>query len=151
MKKYTVLLFMSMILVLSLVGCGKKTPTCSVDNCNESIFKNELCTKHYQEEIFVGTWFAKYERQEDEGVTYKKGDKLTCTLEIYKGGTGRISWTDKGKDSSNVSLEWQVNDDGDILIVDYSIVGSERHVGFEYGEDGTLTRQDARYIVLEKQ
>lgn len=108
--------------------------------------------KHNQEDVFVGTWHAEYERQKDEGMAGKKGDKITCTIEVYKGGTGRIYWTTNGKDGSNVTIEWEVNDDGDVFTLDYSIGGTPAHIGFEYNaEDNTMIRQDMRHQVYSKQ
>ena len=151
MGKKILTVFICTLMCCIIGACGKE-PTCSADSCEESVYKNDMCKKHYQEDVFVGTWYAEFERQKDEGITGKKGDKITCTIEVYKGGTGRIYWTTNGKDGSNVSIEWEVNDDCDVLALDYSIGGHPSHVGFEYNaEDNTMIKQDARDEVYSKQ
>lgn len=152
MRKKQIGILAIIMICCFMCACGKE-PTCSYDGCEESIYKNDLCKKHYQEDTFIGTWFAAYERQEEDALFHMyKGDKMTCTIEIYKGGTGRIYETDKGKITSDVTLEWQVNDDSDVLTLDYSIGGYERHEGYEYNDtDKTLTNQSVRYIVFTKQ
>ena len=121
---------MSVMALCLLVGCGK--------------------AKKRTEADYVGTWLAEYEREEDNALG-KKGDPITCTIELYKGGTGRIKYTQNGENYSDIPTEWEMTDDCEIIKLSYSSIG-DVHMGLEYNaDDDTLIRQDERNIVFHKQ
>ena len=131
MKKIIVLILMSVMALCLLVGCGKEKKRTEAD--------------------YVGNWLAEYEREEDNALG-KKGDPLTCTIELYKGGTGRIKYTDNGKNCGNIPTEWEMTDDDEIIKVSYGDILGDVHMGLEYNaDDDTLIRQDKRNIVFHKQ
>lgn len=150
-KRRLIFVLLTVVIVCGLSACGNSNK-CNKEGCDEEKFKNELCKKHYQEDVFVGKWYAEYERQEDGWMfDEKKGDKITCTIEVYKGGTGKIYWTDKGEDTSNLSCEWEVDNDCEIMNVSYGFDGSQIKKGYEYNAtSNVLIDQSARYIILKK-
>ena len=98
------------------------------------------------EDAVVGTWKSTYETTENAIGFYSVGDVYTNTIELYKGGTGKIYWKNetRNEDGSNTSLSWETQDD--VININYSLAGSDRFVGYIYNaENDTITSADNKY------
>lgn len=99
------------------------------------------------EDDYIGTWKTTFESDQDT-VSAKKGDMITCTLEIYKGGNGKIIFENNGNEYGNSAMKWELSSDGEVLSIEYGGVSE----GFEYNKkDNTLIRQSYRDQIFEKQ
>ena len=110
MKKIIALL-LAIVMCLSMCACGT-----TGKNMKDSI---------------VGTWKYYYELTEASVYYENVGDKCVQTIELYKGGTGRIYWYNETADheGSNVPLTWEIKDD--IVNITYDI-GVVCNKGYEY-------------------
>ena len=127
-------LILALALCLSLCACGSSI---SLDSTEAFSLKDAV----------IGTWVYNYQLKESATLVGQAGDNYSKTIELYKGGTGRVYWKNEtsGKDSSNVSLTWEIVDD--VVNITYSIADSESAEGFEYNiEADTLTKVDGSAI-----
>ena len=109
--KRLMLCFLAIVMCLSLCACGT-----TGKNMKDSI---------------VGTWKYYYELAEASFPYENVGDKCVQTIELYKGGTGRIYWYNETCDheGSNVPLTWEIKDDLVNITYELGVVGS---YGYEY-------------------
>lgn len=113
MKKVLALL-LAMVLVLSLAACG-----------GQQGLKSEDC---------IGTWVNSYKLTE-HSLGGDAGDDFNNTIELYKGGTGRISWNNEttGENHGDISLKWEIADD--IINIDYEDNFGNNTLGLEYNKE----------------
>ena len=152
MKRATTIL-LALLLVLSLAACGgggTTTPTpepTQAPTATPEPTPEPLSLK----DVILGTWVCYYEFGFETGFT-SKDDILKQTIEVYKGGSGRIYWRNetRDEDSSNVPLSWTIDDE--ILNIVYSIAGSSSKEGYEYDkENDTLNSVDGKLICERQQ
>ena len=126
MKKY-IALVLALMMCLSLCACGTTSS------------ENALDVK----DAVIGTWKCYYELTEDSPPVNKAGDTYSQTIELYKGGTGKIYWYNETRnhDGINFSLTWEIEDG--VVNIAYGVFGIDSYEGLEYNfETDTLTKID---------
>ena len=124
MRKLTILL-LAAALALSLVDCGGGGSQSTVD-----------------ESTITGTWEGVFESKD------KDDDTITQTLELYKGGTGKLTSVHSNGESDNTfSGTWELKDD----VLNFSYLSTT--MGYEIKTSDnqmSLTNLEYTYITLNK-
>ncbi len=124
MRKLTILL-LAAALALSLVACGGGGSQSTVD-----------------ESTITGTWEGVFESKD------KDDDTITQTLELYKGGTGKLTSVHSNGESDNTfSGTWELKDD----VLNFSYLSTT--MGYEIKTSDnqmSLTNLEYTYITLNK-
>ena len=102
------------------------------------------CDKKLKEEDYIGTWKTEEYVSKENNATYIR------TLEVYKGGAGKIISYNVTEDeiANEMAMSWTLVEDNEILSMETQLLGT---YGFEYDkENNTLIQQDED-LVFTKQ
>lgn len=124
-------LILALVLCLSLCACG----TTNGDNTLDV------------KDAVIGTWKCYYELTKDSPPDNKAGDTYSQTIELYKGGTGKIYWYNETRnhEGNDYSLTWEIEDG--VVNITYGIFGFNSYEGLEYDfETDTLTMIDGSKV-----
>ena len=131
MKKLITLL-LATVLTLSLAACGGGSDTSSGGESSQITV---------DESTITGTWEGVFESED-------KDDTITQTLELYKGGTGKLtSVHSNGESDNNFSGTWELKDD----VLNFSYLSTT--IGYEIKTSDnqiSLTNLERTYITLNK-
>lgn len=124
MRKLTTLL-LAAALALSLVACGGGGSQSTID-----------------ESTITGTWEGVFESKD------KDDDTITQTLELYKGGTGKLTSVHSNGESDNTfSGTWELKDD----VLNFSYLSTTMGYEIKISDNQmSLTNLEYTYITLNK-
>lgn len=119
---------------------------CTMMFCLAACGKEEIT-----EDDFIGNWSGSYEYTSSID---NSTDVITLTVEIYKGGAGKVRYYSQNRNEEyiNIPAEWELAADNEVLKVTTTDMFGDTIIGFDYDkENKTLTRQDYREAVLTKE
>lgn len=135
MKKVLALV-LSLVFMLSLAACGGGNGSSSGNTSENTTTENtttEATLDKNDPSNYIGTWVSSYKLTEDYVSGEKAGDICNATIELYKGGTGKISWYNvtRGVDRGDSSLKWEIVDD----VINVNCQYDNSTFGLEYNRE----------------
>ena len=159
MKK-AITILLALVMILSLAACGggsaaadTPAPTEATATPKPTLTPEptpELTPKPIAlKDVIIGTWVFYY-TQDENNLNGSIGDKMSRTIEFYKGGTGKITFSNEARqdDKSSFSLSWEISDE--IVNIEYTVFSAAKK-GFEYNyETDTLSSVDGTAVFQRK-